>query len=53
MLSALRAAVDMTRDRAELSEVERVFGKVGRAETATDPAPLNMVWTRKLRQRPR
>ena len=26
-------------------EVERVFGKIGRAETATDPAPLDMVET--------
>ncbi len=26
-------------------EVKRVFGKVGRAETATDPAPLEMVET--------
>ena len=26
-------------------EVARVFGKVGRAETATDPAPLNMIET--------
>lgn len=26
-------------------EVERVFGKVGRAETATDPAPLTMLET--------
>jgi Cu(I)/Ag(I) efflux system membrane protein CusA/SilA len=26
-------------------EVEHVFGKVGRAETATDPAPLSMVET--------
>jgi len=26
-------------------EVERVFGKIGRAETATDPAPLEMVET--------
>jgi Cu(I)/Ag(I) efflux system membrane protein CusA/SilA len=26
-------------------EVERVFGKVGRADTATDPAPLDMVET--------
>jgi Cu(I)/Ag(I) efflux system membrane protein CusA/SilA len=24
-------------------EVERVFGKIGRAETATDPAPLTMI----------
>jgi len=26
-------------------EVERVFGKIGRADTATDPAPLSMVET--------
>jgi Cu(I)/Ag(I) efflux system membrane protein CusA/SilA len=26
-------------------EVERVFGKVGRAETATDPAPMTMIET--------
>lgn len=26
-------------------EVKRVFGKVGRAETATDPAPLSMIET--------
>ncbi len=26
-------------------EVERVFGKIGRAETATDPAPLAMIET--------
>jgi Cu(I)/Ag(I) efflux system membrane protein CusA/SilA len=26
-------------------EVERVFGKIGRSETATDPAPLSMVET--------
>ncbi len=26
-------------------EVKRVFGKIGRAETATDPAPLSMVET--------
>ena len=29
----------------QLPEVERVLGKIGRAETATDPAPLNMVET--------
>lgn len=29
----------------EFPEVERVFGKVGRAETATDPAPLEMFET--------
>lgn len=33
-------------------EVETVFGKVGRAETATDPAPLTMVETT-VRLRPR
>ena len=26
-------------------EVERVFGKAGRAETSTDPAPLSMFET--------
>ncbi len=26
-------------------EVARVFGKVGRAETATDPAPMEMIET--------
>ncbi len=29
----------------QFPEVERVFGKVGRARTATDPAPLSMVET--------
>ncbi len=29
----------------EFPEVERVFGKAGRANTATDPAPLSMVET--------
>ncbi len=29
----------------QFPEVERVFGKVGRAETATDPAPFSMVET--------
>ncbi len=28
-----------------LPEVERVFGKVGRADTATDPAPISMIET--------
>jgi Cu(I)/Ag(I) efflux system membrane protein CusA/SilA len=28
-----------------IPEVQRVFGKVGRAETATDPAPLTMIET--------
>ncbi|MEO1075161.1 MAG: efflux RND transporter permease subunit [Bacteroidota bacterium] len=30
---------------AQIPEVERVFGKIGRAETATDPAPLSMIET--------
>ncbi|QPL42658.1 efflux RND transporter permease subunit [Pseudoalteromonas sp. A41-2] len=30
---------------ASVPEVESVFGKVGRAETATDPAPLTMIET--------
>ncbi|WDE05820.1 efflux RND transporter permease subunit [Thalassomonas viridans] len=30
---------------ATVPEVENVFGKVGRAETATDPAPLTMIET--------
>ena len=30
---------------AKFPEVENVFGKIGRAETATDPAPLSMVET--------
>ena len=30
---------------AAFPEVERVFGKAGRAETATDPAPLSMLET--------
>ena len=29
----------------EFPEVERVFGKAGRAETSTDPAPLSMIET--------
>ena len=33
-------------------EVERVFGKIGRADTATDPAPLEMVETT-VRLKPR
>jgi len=33
-------------------EVDRVFGKVGRAETATDPAPLEMIETT-IRFKPR
>jgi Cu(I)/Ag(I) efflux system membrane protein CusA/SilA len=35
----------MDRRLREVPEVETVFGKVGRARTATDPAPLSMVET--------
>jgi Cu(I)/Ag(I) efflux system membrane protein CusA/SilA len=35
----------MDRMIMSVPEVERVFGKMGRAETATDPAPLEMVET--------
>ncbi|HKZ73926.1 MAG TPA: CusA/CzcA family heavy metal efflux RND transporter, partial [Steroidobacteraceae bacterium] len=43
---AVRALLQQT-DRAikEVPEVERVFGKAGRAETATDPAPFEMLET--------
>jgi Cu(I)/Ag(I) efflux system membrane protein CusA/SilA len=37
---------------ATLPEVERVFGKIGRADTATDPAPLTMIETL-IRLKPR
>ena len=37
---------------ATVPEVKRVFGKIGRAETATDPAPLTMVETT-IQLRPR
>jgi len=33
-----------------LLEVERVFGKIGRADTSTDPAPLTMIETTVLLQ---
>jgi Cu(I)/Ag(I) efflux system membrane protein CusA/SilA len=41
------AAVLQSMDRVlrTFPEVERVFGKIGRAETPTDPAPLSMVET--------
>jgi Cu(I)/Ag(I) efflux system membrane protein CusA/SilA len=41
------ARVLETQDRIlrEVPEVERVFGKAGRARTATDPAPLGMIET--------
>jgi Cu(I)/Ag(I) efflux system membrane protein CusA/SilA len=33
----------MDRKLMEFPEVERVFGKLGRADTATDPAPVEMI----------
>ena len=33
-----------------IPEVERVFGKIGRADTSTDPAPLTMIETTVLLQ---
>jgi Cu(I)/Ag(I) efflux system membrane protein CusA/SilA len=35
----------MDRELMEIPEVARVFGKIGRARTPTDPAPLSMVET--------
>lgn len=35
----------MDQELMEFPEVERVFGKIGRARTPTDPAPLSMVET--------
>mgnify|MGYP002062609720 CR=1 FL=1 len=39
------APADAGTAAATVPEVERVFGKVGRADTATDPAPLTMIET--------
>src|SRR5207244_468628 len=35
----------MDKKLKEFPEVERVFGKIGRADTSTDPAPLTMIET--------
>lgn len=35
----------MDRKLKEFQEVERVFGKLGRADTSTDPAPMTMIET--------
>jgi Cu(I)/Ag(I) efflux system membrane protein CusA/SilA len=40
-----RILQQMDRELKEFPEVEHVFGKIGRANTATDPAPLSMVET--------
>ncbi|HSG39594.1 MAG TPA: CusA/CzcA family heavy metal efflux RND transporter, partial [Thermoanaerobaculia bacterium] len=42
---AARVLQDMDRRLASFPEVERVFGKMGRAETPTDPAPIGMAET--------
>ncbi|MCS6797181.1 MAG: efflux RND transporter permease subunit [Myxococcota bacterium] len=42
---AARALARQDRALRAFPEVQTVFGKVGRAETATDPAPLDMVET--------
>lgn len=42
---ASRILQAMDRQLAAFPEVERVFGKMGRAETPTDPAPIGMVET--------
>jgi len=42
---ASRVLQSMDRQLKEVPEVERVFGKMGRAETATDPAPIGMAET--------
>ena len=42
---AVRALQIMDRKLMEFPEVLRVFGKAGRADTATDPAPLSMFET--------
>ena len=40
----------MDRKLKAIPEVERVFGKIGRADTSTDPAPLTMIETTVLLQ---
>jgi len=45
MTSAATVLQQMDRELRAIPEVTRVFGKIGRAETATDPAPLSMVET--------
>jgi Cu(I)/Ag(I) efflux system membrane protein CusA/SilA len=42
---AARVLQIMDRELSAFPEVQSVFGKAGRAETATDPAPLSMVET--------
>ena len=42
---ASRVLQSMDRQLRTFPEVARVFGKIGRARTATDPAPIGMVET--------
>lgn len=42
---ARKSLTAMDRSIKSFQEVERVFGKAGRADTATDPAPLSMIET--------
>ncbi|MDX2089697.1 MAG: CusA/CzcA family heavy metal efflux RND transporter [Kofleriaceae bacterium] len=42
---AARILQEMDKELHTFPEVESVFGKMGRAETATDPAPIGMVET--------
>lgn len=42
---AIRVLQVQDRELKEFPEVERVFGKIGRADSPTDPAPLSMVET--------
>jgi len=42
---ATRVLQTMNRELKKFPEVERVFGKVGRSTSATDPAPLSMIET--------
>lgn len=45
MTEAANVLQSMDRELRKFPEVERVFGKMGRAETATDSAPIGMVET--------
>ena len=45
MTEASAVLQKMDRELKAIPEVKRVFGKIGRADTATDPAPLSMVET--------
>lgn len=42
---AMRVLTAMNREIRQVPEVASVFGKMGRADTATDPAPLSMAET--------